>query len=131
MDVENFVLNDDAKTGSVKIRMDKRELIDMLEEHYYFCHVFRQVMFERFDHSFKITPRSINRMEFLLCDIIHPFKEKVPNRFTKQDPGLIRTNTVIGMYMKNKFSHSHKYRQNLVHAMKQDVFEWELRFQFR
>ena len=30
--------------------------------------------------------------------------------------------------MKNKFSDSNKYRVNLVYAMKQDVFEWDLRF---
>ena len=33
--------------------------------------------------------------------------------------------------MKAKFNDSNKYRSNLVHAMKQDVFEWNLRFLIR
>ena len=67
-------------------------------------------------------------MKFLLVDIIHPFKEKLPNRFTKRVPSAYECNTVMGMYMKNEFRDSNKYRSNLVYAMKQDVLEWNLRF---
>ena len=86
------------------------------------------MLLEKFDHSFNLTPRQIRRIKFRLADIIHPFKEKLPNRFIKRVPAAYECNTVMGMYMKNKFSDSNKYRSNLVYAMKQDVFEWELRF---
>lgn len=128
MHVENFKLNYDGN-GSVQVQISKKELLFLLDVHYYFCHVFQHVLLEKFDHSFNITPRQIKKMKFLLVDIIHPFKEKLPNRFTKMQPRSYENNTVIGMYMKAKFSDSNKYRSNLVYAMKQDVLEWNLRFQ--
>ena len=128
MHVEHFNLNDDGD-GSLKVRISKKELLDLLDTHHYFCHVFQNVLLEKFDHSFNLTPRQIKKMEFFLVDIIHPFKEKLPNRFTKMQPRSYENNTVIGMYMKAKFSDSDKYRSNLVYAMKQDVLEWNLRFQ--
>lgn len=128
MHVENFKLNDEGN-GSLKVRISKRELLDLLDTHHYFCHVFQNILLEKFVHSFNLTPRQIRKMKFLLVDIIHPFKEKLPNRFTKRDPSAYECNTVMGMYMKNEFSDSNKYRSNLVYAMKQDVLEWNLRFQ--
>ena len=128
MHVENFKLNFDG-TGSAQVQISKKELLFLLDFHYYFWHVFQHVLLEKFDHSFNLTPRQIKEMKFLLVDIIHPFKEKLPNRFTKMQPRSYENNTVIGMYMKAKFSDSNKYRSNLVYAMKQDVLEWNLRFQ--
>ena len=127
MRVENFNLNDDGN-GSLKVRISKKELLDLLDTHHYFCHVFQNVLLEKFDHSFNLTPRQIRKIKFLLVDIIHPFKEKLPNRFTKMQPRSYENNTVIGMYIKAKFSDSNKYHSNLVYAMKQDVLEWNLRF---
>ena len=127
MHVENFKLNEEGN-GSLKVRISKKELLDLLDTHHYFCHVFQNILLEKFVHSFNLTPRQIRKMKFLLVDIIHPFKEKLPNRFTKRVPSAYEYNTVMGMYMKNKFSDSNKYRSNLVYAMKQDVLEWNLRF---
>lgn len=125
--MKNFKLNYDG-TGFVQVQISKKELLDLLDIHYYFCHVFQNVLLEKFDHSFNLTPRQIRKIKFLLVDIIHPFKEKLPNRFTKRVPSAYECNTVMGMYMKNEFSDSNKYRSNLVYAMKQDVLEWNLRF---
>lgn len=127
MRVENFKLNDDGN-GSLTVRIGKKDLLDLLETHHYFCHVFQNVLLEKFGHSFNLTPRQIRKIKFLLVDIIHPFKEKLPNRFTKRVPTVGECNTVMGMYMLNKFSDSNKYRTNLVYAMKQEIFEWNLRF---
>lgn len=127
MHVENFKLNDEGN-GSLKVRISKKELLDLLDTHHYFCHVFQNILLEKFVHSFNLTPMQIRKMKFLLVDIIHPFKEKLPNRFTKRVPSAYECNTVMGMYMKNEFSDSNKYRSNLVYAMKQDVLEWNLRF---
>ncbi len=127
MHVENFKLNDEGN-GSLKVRISKKELLDLLDTHHYFCHVFQNILLEKHVHSFNLTPRQIRKMKFLLVDIIHPFKEKLPNRFTKRVPSAYECNTVMGMYMKNEFSDSNKYRSNLVYAMKQDVLEWNLRF---
>lgn len=127
MHVENFKLNYDGN-GSLTVRIGKKDLLDLLETHHYFCHVFQNILLEKFDHSFNLTPSQIRKIKFLLVDIIHPFKEKLPNRFTKRVPTAFECNTVMGMYMKNEFSDSNKYRTNLVYAMKQDVFEWNLRF---
>lgn len=127
MHVENFKLNDEGN-GSLKVRISKKELLDLLDTHHYFCHVFQNILLEKFVHSFNLTPRQIRKMKFLLVDIIHPFKEKLPNRFTKRVPSAYECNTVMGRYMKNEFSDSNKYRSNLVYAMKQDVLEWNLRF---
>lgn len=127
MHVENFKLNYDGN-GSLTVRIGKKDLLDLLETHHYFCHVFQNILLEKFDHSFNLTPSQIRKIKFLLVDIIHPFKEKLPNRFSKRVPTAFECNTVMGMYMLNKFSDSNKYRTNLVYAMKQDIFEWNLRF---
>lgn len=130
MHVENFKLNDDGN-GSLKVRISKKELLDLLETHHYFCHVFQNVLLEKFDHSFNLTPRQIKKINFLIDDIIHPFKEKLSNRFMQSSRCPCESITVLGMYMKAKFRDRNKYRANLVYAMKQDVFEWDLRFYIR
>ena len=128
MHVENFKLSDNRRTGSLKIKIGKKDLLDLLETHHYFCHVFRHVVWENFDDSFNVTPVEVSSFNFLIDDIIHPFKEKLPNRFIQSRPCSCETITVLGMYMKAKFRDSDKYRANLVYAMNQDVFVWDLKF---
>ena len=56
MHVENFKLNDEGN-GSLKVRISKKELLDLLDTHHYFCHVFQNILLEKFVHSFNLTPR--------------------------------------------------------------------------
>ena len=128
MHVENFKLSDNRRTGSLKITIGKTDLLNLLDTHHYFCHVFRHIVWENFDHSFKVTSAEVSSMNFLIDDIIHPFKEKLPNRFMQSSRCSCESITVLGVYMKAKFRDRDKYRANLVYAMKQDVFEWDLRF---
>jgi hypothetical protein len=83
MHVENFNLNDDGN-GSLKVRISKKELLDLLDTHHYFCHVFQNVLLEKFDHSFNLTPRQIRRIKFRLADIILVVDREKIEKFLKK-----------------------------------------------
>ena len=124
MRVSNFKYDPGTKTGSVKISISTEDLMFLLDRERYFCHVFKSILRSEYHYSFGIHRTSIQWIEFDINDFIKPFREKLPNRFRKKNAATM----VIGSSMFSKYTKSSNYRQNLVLAMKQDVFVWDLKF---